>query len=226
MHYPAELKMPMETLTGPHLAPTKLVSALRKACTRALAAEPEITAYDTQMGDGDCGEAVVGVCQSILSKLDALSSPPPRLLALLADVTESIEDVGGTFGALLSILVTAFLHALSSVTESSPASPEMLSVDTVAQCARTALDGLMRYTAAREGDRTLMDVLIPFVGEFSRSENVVAAAQVAKERAESTKMLKPKFGRAAYVGEGAKESVPDAGAWAVAVWLQGFVEEW
>ena len=76
--------------------PSNLISALRKACHAGLEAEPTITQYDLQMGDGDCGEAVAGVCQRILTNLDSLdeNSLPP-LIKLLESIGENVEDVGG-----------------------------------------------------------------------------------------------------------------------------------
>jgi len=51
------------------------------------------------------------------------------------------------------------------------------------------------------------------------------AVAVAQQKAEATRYLKPKFGRASYVGKGGKEQeVPDPGAWALAEMLSGILE--
>jgi dihydroxyacetone kinase len=199
--------------------PISLIPALRTACTAAIKAEPQITQFDLQMGDGDCGEAVAGVCKSILANIDAVESSPPTLLQLLESIGESVEDVGGSLGAILSILVTAFTNALSQLTlnESKP-----LDIKTVASAAHTALENLKNYTSAREGDRTVMDVLIPFINTLKDSGDFAKSANVAEYSADKTKEMKAKFGRATYVGDdgGARSKVPDPGAYAVGVWCR------
>jgi dihydroxyacetone kinase len=42
--------------------PLLLDRVIRQGCDRAIAAEPNLTKWDMVMGDGDCGEAVYGVC--------------------------------------------------------------------------------------------------------------------------------------------------------------------
>ena len=204
--------------------PSSVIPALRKACNDALAAEPKITQYDLQMGDGDCGEAVAGVCKNILANLDSVKKNPPAVLALLESVGENVEDVGGSLGAILSILVTAFTNALSSATLKDNAP---LSIDTVANAASLALENLKNYTAAREGDRTVMDVLIPFINTFAETKELSKSVQVAQQKAQDTAEMKAKFGRATYVGDGMGEDrskIPDPGAYAAGVWLKGLEE--
>lgn len=204
--------------------PSSLIPALRKACNDALAAEPKITQYDLQMGDGDCGEAVAGVCKNILTNLDSVEKNPPAVLALLESVGENVEDVGGSLGAILSILVTAFTNALSAATLQSNAP---LSVDTVAKAASLALENLKNYTSAREGDRTVMDVLIPFINTLDKTQDLEKSVQVAQQKAQETAQMKAKFGRATYVGDGMgdeRSKIPDPGAYAAGVWLKGLAD--
>ncbi|KAF9700685.1 hypothetical protein EKO04_001818 [Ascochyta lentis] len=201
--------------------PPSFIPALRKACNDALAAEPKITQYDLQMGDGDCGEAVAGVCKNILTNLDSVEKDPPAVLSLLESVGENVEDVGGSLGAILSILVTAFTNALSTATLKSNAP---LSIDTVSEAALLALENLKNYTSAREGDRTVMDVLIPFINTLAETKDLSKSVQVAQEKAQDTAEMKAKFGRATYVGDGMGEDrskIPDPGAYAVGIWLSG-----
>jgi dihydroxyacetone kinase len=203
--------------------PANLIPALRKACNAGLEAEPTITQYDLQMGDGDCGEAVAGVCKSILNNIDSLGSSPPPLIKLLESIAENVEDVGGSLGAILSILVTAFTNSLSTntVKEEKP-----LDVATVADAAAKALENLKNYTSAREGDRTVMDVLIPFINTFNEGKDFGNSVKVAQEKADSTRDMKAKFGRATYISEddSDRSKIPDPGAYAAGVWLGGLLE--
>lgn len=200
--------------------PSSFIPALRKACNAGLDAEPLITQYDLQMGDGDCGEAVAGVCKSILTNINAVESNAPPLLALLESVAENVEDVGGSLGAILSILVTAFTNALSIETLQNK---KPLDVSTVASAASAALDNLKNYTSAREGDRTVMDVLIPFITTLKESNDFPKSVQVAEQKADATKDMKAKFGRATYISDDGSDrsKIPDPGAYAAGVWLRG-----
>ncbi|KAF9736491.1 hypothetical protein PMIN06_006584 [Paraphaeosphaeria minitans] len=200
--------------------PASLVAALTSACNAGLEAEPTITQYDLQMGDGDCGEAVAGVCKAILSNL---SDSPPPLLTLLEHIGEKVEDVGGSLGAILSILLTAFINALSAATLKNSAE---LSVDTCSAAAAQALANLKNYTSAREGDRTVMDVLIPFVDALAETKDLGKAVEVARDSAAATANMKAKFGRATYISDDGSErsKIPDPGAYAAGVWLKGLLE--
>jgi dihydroxyacetone kinase len=212
------------SIEGP-ATPPSLIPALRKACQAALEAEPTITQYDLQMGDGDCGEAVAGVCKSVLANIDAVEKNPPPILALLKSIGENVEDVGGSLGAILSILLTAFTNALAAATTSSSSNGD-LDITTIGKAASAGLENLKNYTSAREGDRTVMDALIPFINTLSHTKDLKKAVRVGEEKADSTKDMKAKFGRATYISEDGSERsrIPDPGAYAVGVWLKGLVD--
>ena len=57
-----------------------------------------------------------------------------------------------------------------------------------------------------------MDVLLPFEDTFSETNDFLSAVQVAAKKAEATRYLKAKFGRATYVGEASSQELPDPGA--------------
>jgi len=221
----AAADQPHALLRGP-ATPPSLAPALRAACAAALAAEPDITQFDLQMGDGDCGEAVAALCAAVLATLDADDAAHLPLLALLARIADAVEQVGGSLGAILSILLTAFVNALAAWAESAGAEARV-DIDAVAGAAATALEGLKSYTSAREGDRTVMDVLIPFVGCLEKERDLHRAVEVAGKSAEGTRGMKAKFGRATYVDdEGGRGEVPDPGAYAVGVWVKGLGDGW
>ncbi|KAF2681605.1 dihydroxyacetone kinase [Lentithecium fluviatile CBS 122367] len=210
-----------DTNKGPSTPPS-LIPALQKACTAGLEAEPKITQYDLQMGDGDCGEAVAGVCKAILVNIEDPSAVQKPLLELLESIAENVEDVGGSLGAILSILVTAFTNALHTLTIKSS---KPLDIATVSEAAALALENLKNYTSAREGDRTVMDVLIPFIRSLGETKDLEKAVKVAEESAQRTSEMKAKFGRATYVGDdgGDRSKIPDPGAYAAGMWLAGLL---
>ncbi|KXH42397.1 hypothetical protein CSAL01_04889 [Colletotrichum salicis] len=204
--------------------PKLLEKAIRSACERAIAAEPNLTKWDMVMGDGDCGEAVKGLCESLLRSLDNGSAASGSVFAFLESTIEAIDDMGGTLGAILGILLSAFSSALRSEAQANPPSTASFSPMLYASSLASAADSLKSHTPAREGDRTVMDVLLPFSDAFVKSGDFKAAVKTASEKAQATRYLKARFGRATYVGDAAGQELPDPGAWALYEFLLGMAE--
>ena len=119
--------------------------------------------------------------------------------------------MGGTLGAILSIYFNALASELSK-TQNLITSPAQ------------ACTSLEKYTSARVGDRTIMDVLIPFAQILKDTKSLEKAVNAAKKGAENTKFLAPVLGRATYVGrEHGKELPPDPGAWGTMEMVRGLL---
>lgn len=196
-----------------------LEKGIRTSCEYAIAAEPNLTKWDMVMGDGDCGEAVKGLAESVLRSLDAGVASSGSVFTFLASLIEAVDDMGGTLGAILGILLSAFTASLrAKVREgASDARSPMLYAGALA----SAIESLKSHTSAREGDRTAMDVLLPFADEFARSGDFASGVALAADKAEGTRFLQARFGRATYVGEAAGQQLPDPGAWALYEVLAG-----
>jgi dihydroxyacetone kinase len=178
------------------------------------------------MGDGDCGEAVEFVCRAILAKFDKLPSSPIPIFTLLDRIIEAVEDMGGSLGAIISILLTAFSNALRS---GEKAAGEGFKLDTMAvgRAAGPAMENLKLYTSARVGDRTVMDALIPFCESLGKDGDLRKAVQEADKGAKATAGMKARFGRATYVADDKAQSgdmPPDPGAYAASVFLKALLE--
>jgi dihydroxyacetone kinase len=215
-------------VTGPEVSANVFEKALRSACQKALDAEPDITKYDLQMGDGDCGEAVAGACSTIIDKIDKgilSSGGTVNVIQALDEISSGLEDVGGSLGAILSILLTAFVNALRKHYPASEPS-KALTVEAVSTALAEGMQNLQNYTSARTGDRTVMDTLIPFKERLQHTNGLEDAVHAAVTGAQKTAKMQPKFGRASYVGDTAKEGdmPPDPGAYAVAVFLSGLLD--
>ncbi|KAL6410536.1 DAK1/DegV-like protein [Ilyonectria robusta] len=195
-----------------------LNAVLRRGCEAAIAAEPKLTEWDMVMGDGDCGEAVKGVSEAIIALLDGSSSiaADGSIFTALFAILQAVDDMGGTLGAILGILLSAFASELRKASSRDGLSPALYSTALAA-----AAESLKHYTAAREGDRTVMDVLLPFADAFAKSNDFSGAVKIAADKAEATRFLKPRFGRATYVGEDKEQELPDPGAWAMFEFLKG-----
>ncbi|KAL9949684.1 hypothetical protein D7B24_006758 [Verticillium nonalfalfae] len=204
--------------------PARLEAMLRTACEALVASEPDLTRWDTVMGDGDCGETVMTVAVSLLAALDAgvaRSGSVGRVLAELEDIVES--KIGGTLGGVLGIFFVSLRVAMQrDAAIARTQGQEALWTGALT----TALQNLRRYTPAKVGDRTIMDALIPFA-EGMAVGGFTAGVEGAVGGAESTKGMKPRLGRATYVGVGSgdegREIPPDPGAWAARVTVEGLL---
>ncbi|KAG5803890.1 hypothetical protein H9Q71_011528 [Fusarium xylarioides] len=200
-----------------------LEKCIRSACEKAILAEPKLTEWDMMMGDGDCGEAVKGLCESVIRRLDEGAAAPGSVVSFLEAVTDTVDDMGGTLGAIFGILLTALNNALKRQLADQKVS-QAITAEIYAKALRVAAESLKTCTTARERDRTVMDVLLPFTDEFVRTKSIEAAVVKAEEMAEATRYLRPKLGRALYVGEASEQQVPDPGAWALYEILSGMGE--
>ena len=200
--------------------PWLLENSVRLACQRAIDAEPNLTKWDMEMGDGDCGEAVKGVSEAILKLLDSGAAKSGSIFLLLHSIIDAVDDMGGTLGAILGILLAALASSLRS--QKAKGGNEEL-IDIIAPALKQAVKSLKSYTGARVGDRTVMDVLLPFAEELDGTRSFGTAVKRAESAAEGTRELKPAFGRASYVEvTGSEEqNVPDPGAWALMEWVKG-----
>ncbi|KAH8812859.1 Dak1 domain-containing protein, partial [Xylogone sp. PMI_703] len=195
---------------GPKVDPEMLDRALRRACNRVVDVEPDLTRWDTIMGDGDCGETFKSGALELLRELDnglANSGSISDVLSAIAEITET--KMGGTLGAILSLFFNAFIVELGQT-------------ESVTEAPAAACKTLEGYTMARVGHRTIMDVIIPATDALKRTGNLKEALKAARKGAESTRTAKPMLGRATYVGT--KEGIelpPDPGAWGAMVILEG-----
>lgn len=206
---------------GLQLDPQLADKALKHALNKLIAAEPEVTKYDTVVGDGDCGTGLKRGAEGILEKLGSDKQADAALY--LDAITSVVEDkMDGTSGAIYAIFLNALAHGLRTQASSSQQKPADAKVWAVAL--HDALQAMSRYTPAKPGDRTLVDALAPFVEELGRSGDVRKAAAAADEGAKKTKGMKASLGRTVYVGGSGFEEVPDPGAHGLAVFLKGLAE--
>ncbi|OAA35505.1 dihydroxyacetone kinase [Beauveria brongniartii RCEF 3172] len=197
-----------------------LERAIRSACDAAILAEPDLTKWDMIMGDGDCGEAVKDLCEAVLCLIDGGAASQGSLLDFLKTLMETVDEMGGTLGAIFGIFLSAFYSALAQRVSRSPTSADG-DVHDLSKAAAFAVERLQSHTTAREGDRTVMDVFIPFANVYAQAGNFADAVKVAGDKALATRLIKPSLGRASYVGDAATRDLPDPGAWALYEMLWG-----
>jgi len=206
--------------------PKTLKRALLNACKALAAAEPDLTRWDTEMGDGDCGLTLETGAKALMASVndDGLADSG-SVIRVLHEVESIVEGkMGGTLGGILGIFFVGLTTALCKGRAGGAGEGHDL-IPMWAEAVDTAVENLSRYTPATIGSRTVMDVLIPF-GEALRKEgSFEAAVREARRAAESTRKMQAKLGRATYVGtEGKSELPPDPGAWGAMVVLEGLAE--
>ncbi|KAF2966054.1 hypothetical protein GQX73_g7495 [Xylaria multiplex] len=220
---PVASRHAIDNATDLKIDPAKLDRMLRTACNKLIEAEPDLTRWDTVMGDGDCGETLKQGALYLLKALDAGVASDGSVGAVLQELEEILEGkMGGTLGGILGIFFVSLRAALVehfALTKNKGGIPKLWAAG-----ARIALENLSRYTPAKVGDRTVMDVLIPFAEGLAANGNFDEGVAAAVAGAEKTKTLKPRLGRATYVGVGqdvGRDLPPDPGAWGAMVVIKG-----
>lgn len=199
-----------------------LKNILTSALEHLIAAESDVTKFDTMVGDGDCGIGLKRGAEAIMKMLERTKLTDDALVTIskIVNVVENTMD--GTSGALYAIFLNALTHNLRRL---DPQTPTRLTPHIWAKALHLSVQALSQYTPAQPGDRTLMDALCPFVEILGRSGNSKEAAEAAAKGAESTRGMKASLGRTVYVGGEGWQGVPDPGAYGLSIFLTGLAEE-
>jgi dihydroxyacetone kinase-like protein len=158
-----------------------------------------LTQLDAAIGDADHG---ANLSRGFTAVVAALAADPPATPGGVLTLTGRtlISKVGGASGPLYG---TAFRRAGKSLGDA----PDV-DLAALATALEAALAGIQQLGAAKEGDKTMVDVLAPATSAFSKAvaegqpaadalAALVAAAQAGAEATVSMQALK---GRASYLG--------------------------
>ncbi|XP_014236373.1 triokinase/FMN cyclase-like [Trichogramma pretiosum] len=208
-------------LLGPALnkKQTELMKiCLNKACGEIIHEERTINDLDRACGDNDCGSTLKRLANGISSSIDQLSlSHPATLLTEIASIAEN--RMGGTSGALYGLMFTT---ASASIKKQILKNNNWLQIWMEAWSA--GIEGIKNYSAARLGDKTMIDVLEPTLQDlksnFANDAVLSIVAKAAEKHAEATKYLIPRAGRASYVKQLKYLKDMDAGAFGASVWIK------
>eukprot|EP00939_MAST-03C_sp_MAST-3C-sp1_P002157 g2157.t1 len=183
---------------------------IETVCRGLISIESTLNALDAVVGDGDTGTQMSVGARSVLEALSKKTIPSKDCAATCVALSKVLfRNMGGSSGVLLSILFQKMGGALSS--EDSD----------FGLAFRSGLEAMMEYGGASEGDRTMLDALLP----ASRAKTLQDAATAAMKGAEATKtMCKANAGRSMYVGSSNLEGNMDPGAYAAAFALKNLSE--
>jgi phosphoenolpyruvate---glycerone phosphotransferase subunit DhaL len=187
------------------------------AAERIRSEESRLSALDSVAGDGDHGATMVRIAM----RLEAAAAENRTLPQILQEAGWTVMNVDG--GASSAIIGTFF----SGMAESCQA--ETLDCTGFAKACEAGLKAVRKFTAAKPGDKTLLDALVPAVSELSAaakrgddvSTGLRSAAEAARAGAEATRDLPARQGRARYRGE-MTVGYPDPGATSIALLFDGF----
>jgi dihydroxyacetone kinase-like protein len=199
-------------------------AVVRTIATVAVDNEKYFGDLDAVVGDGDFGYSMARGFELVLQGWDDFDRTDiGTFLKKVAVVITS--RIGGTSGPIWG---TAFLRAGAAA-----GATDRLSPDQVVAMLRAAIAGIMARGKSDVGDKTLLDALVPAVDAVeaavleggTAASALRAAAATARERAEATRSMIAKRGRAAYTGERSIGTL-DAGAVAVAVMFEALADQW
>lgn len=197
-----------------------MATVLERALGNVIAAEPEVTRYDTLVGDGDCGLCLKGGAEAVLSFIRGHPdvTDAVQLVASVAHVVETSMD--GTSGALYAIFLNGLAYSLG---QADGAAPQPATAAVWARGLAGAVRILGQYTPARPGDRTVVDALAPFVEALERGAGLEEAVGAAARGCDGTKGMEASLGRSVYVGGDEFKNCPDPGAYGLVAFLKGLV---
>jgi phosphoenolpyruvate---glycerone phosphotransferase subunit DhaL len=199
-------------------------AVVRTIATVAVDNEKYFGDLDAVVGDGDFGYSMARGFELVLQGWNDFDRTDiGTFLKKVAVVITS--RIGGTSGPIWG---TAFLRAGAAA-----GAADRLSPDQVVAMLRAAIAGIMARGKSDVGDKTLLDALVPAVDAAeaavleggTAASALRAAATTARERAEATRSMIAKRGRAAYTGERSIGTL-DAGAVAVAVMFEALADQW
>lgn len=194
---------------------------LEAGLARVIAAEPDVTKYDSIVGDGDCGTGLKRGAEAIRERLQ--TCPPTTDLVLnVASITSIVEtSMDGTSGALYTIYLNSLASHLRAL---APSTKAAVTPQIWADALSRAAESLGQYTPAKQGDRTLMDALDPFIATLKDTRDLHAAATAAKHGCHRTIGMPASLGRSVYVGGDRWRDIPDPGAHGLSEFLLGLAE--
>ncbi|MCC5954590.1 MAG: dihydroxyacetone kinase subunit L [Natronohydrobacter sp.] len=193
---------------------------LREIASVIVANKAWLSEIDGKIGDGDHG---INMAKGFGRAAERISPE-----ATLTEAMETLSDVlmseiGGSMGPLYGMMFSDMADALSGAD----------AIDSAAfgRMIRAGLDGVQDIGAAKVGDKTLLDALVPAVEAFELEQargaafgTALAAMRAAAENGrDSTVDMVAKIGRSARLGERSR-GVLDAGASSCALILAGFAE--
>jgi dihydroxyacetone kinase-like protein len=199
----------------PSLTKDEVKAMLLLACERVIAAEPQLSEADRNLGDGDHG---LGMQRGMTAAKEKLEAGDVESIekAFSSVGMAMMSSMGGASGAIFG---TFFRNGGKAL-----AGRDTFDAAGLAAFLQAGVDGVRQRGGAAVGDKTVVDAMQPAaekaaeVSTQALPQAVDAVAAAALDGLEASKAMVAKFGRAKTLGEGCI-GFPDAGAMSVTVIL-------
>ncbi|MDB5575656.1 MAG: dihydroxyacetone kinase, DhaK subunit [Bradyrhizobium sp.] len=200
------------------MQPTAEAEAVRRVvfavCGALKAAQDHLTDLDRVVGDGDIGISLARGAAAIESEFSGYDTRSAA--AILRGMSATVRRaVGGTSGPLYAVFLLRGAAALEA--------REATDIAAWGSAFKEGCQGISELGGAAEGDRTMLDALIPAARALAGSgltrdvllHRMVEAAENGRDK---TAQMMPRRGRSSYMGARAMGHV-DPGAAAAVIWL-------
>lgn len=207
----------METLNGRFWV--TIIQAMAAAMSEAT---PQLTALDSEVGDGDHGINMNAAMQAAAAQVAQLVDPTPAQVLKMAG-TAVMNEMGGASGVIFGSFFRGGGRVVSD--------KESLGLADVATLMSAGLAEVQKRGKAQPGDKTMVDALAPAVtavqqaveNNLTLAEAMALAAKAAVRGAESTRKMVAQFGRAKFLGNRAIGH-QDAGATSMALMISAWAD--
>ena len=193
-----------------------VVSMFGQVADAIIAAEPELTDADRNLGDGDHGLGMKRGMEAVKEKMGEGGFETVDKVFMAVGMA-MMSSMGGASGAVFGTLFRSGGKALKG--------KESFDAAGLAEFLKAGNEGVMARGGARPGDKTMIDALAPaaekaaeVVGE-SLASALAAAASAAEAGRDASRDMIATMGRAKTLGEKSLGH-PDAGACSVAIILR------
>lgn len=178
---------------------TKIYECISRIAARIIDNKEYLTELDREIGDADHGVNMARGFQAVLEKVPQDSDDVGAVLKKTGMTL--LSTVGGASGPLYG---TAFMEAGKAV-----AGKERLEAADVPAILDAAIAGIQKRGKAVQGEKTMLDALIPALETYREklesgsalSEAMDAACAAARDGVEFTKTIRATKGRASYLGD-------------------------
>ena len=172
---------------------------IRDAADEIAANRDYLTQLDAAIGDADHGINMDRGFSAVVTDLAAVDGLAPGAILVRAGST-LVNRVGGAAGPLFGSFLNDAGAALGNAPE--PEAEDLL------RALRAGLEAIQRLGAAVEGDKTIVDALVPGLAGFEKElrnggslcDAAERAAAAAREGAHDTTPMEARKGRASYLG--------------------------
>jgi len=217
--HPTADEAPAASVPGPVTAQLKIV--VRVVADALEQAESHLTELDSLAGDGDLGASMERGAKALRALPGPAFSTPETLFVAMANTLR--RTIAGSSGPFYAAALMRAARQLSGI----PA-PD---AEQWGAAFADAVNSVSEIGGAKLGDRTMFDALSAALEGWrqARASGETAerswqrAAASAREAAKATANMKPRLGRASYLGDRAV-GTPDGGAVAVAIWMEAVAE--